>query len=133
MCDCNWRWTFWHLDFDQTVRKPKSMYTFMIPLPFTFRQWLFIIGTQTIIHKNWTTYAHRLQIHWFHFFLTWYILSASFLFNNLIITFLELFLVLSQWQSSTFLGSASTSSYSKTFSTVTSNSPVSVSVVFQIW
>ena len=127
MCNCNRKWTFWHLDFYQTVRNPKSIYIFIKPQLFTFGPELFIVGTQTIINKNWTTYAHRLQIQRFQFFLTWRILSASFLLDNLIITFIELFLVLSQWQSSTFLGATSRSSSSRTIITVSYNSPTSVS------
>ena len=46
------------------------MYTFIKPQLFTFGPELFIVGTQTIINKNWTTYAHRLQIQRFQFFLT---------------------------------------------------------------
>ena len=46
------------------------MYIFIKPQLFTFGPELFIVGTQTIINKNWTTYAHRLQIQRFQFFLT---------------------------------------------------------------
>ena len=46
------------------------MYIFIKPQLYTFGLELFIVGTQTIINKNWTTYAHRLQIQRFQFFLT---------------------------------------------------------------
>ena len=87
--------------------KPKIhyiyVYIFVKPQLLTFDPELFTVGTQIIVNTNWTNYAHRLQIQrfqFFWFFLTLCFLSASFLFDNLITTFLQLFLVLSQWQSS---------------------------------
>ena len=38
------------------------MYIFIIPQVFTFGPELFIVGTQTWVNKNWTTYTHPLQI-----------------------------------------------------------------------
>ena len=98
-----------------------------MPQLFIFGPELFIVGKQTIVNKDWTTYVHRLQIQRFQFFLTWRVLSASFLLDHLIVIFLELLLVLNQWKPSTFLRSTSTSSYSKTFSTVSLNLSASVS------
>ena len=46
------------------------MYIFIIPQVFTFGPELFVVGTQTIVNKNWTSYALRLQIQRFQFFLT---------------------------------------------------------------
>ena len=46
------------------------MYIFVIPQLFTFDSELFIVGTQSIVNKSWTTYGHRLQIQRFQFFLT---------------------------------------------------------------
>ena len=44
------------------------MYIPIKPQLFTFGSELFIVGTQTIINKNCTTCAHRLQIQRFQFF-----------------------------------------------------------------
>ena len=46
------------------------MYIPIKPQLLTFGSQLFIVGTQTISNKNWTTYAHRLQVQRFQFFLT---------------------------------------------------------------
>ena len=51
--DCSWKWTFWYLDFYQTVRNPKSMHVVIILQVFTFSPEFFIVGTQTIVNKNW--------------------------------------------------------------------------------
>ena len=127
MCDCNWKWTSWYLDFYQTVWNLKSMYIFIITQLFTFGSKSLIVGTQTIVNKNWTTYSHRLEIQRFKFSLNLTFLPAHFLFDNLIITFWKLFLVLRRWQSSIFLGSTYTSSFCKTFKTAFCNLPASVS------
>ena len=44
------------------------MYIFIKPQLFTFGPERFIVGTQTIVYKNWTNYAHRLQIQLFQNF-----------------------------------------------------------------
>ena len=56
------------------------MYILIKPQLFTFGREFFIAGTQTIIIKNWTTYAHRLQVQRFRFFfnLTYFVGIFSF-------------------------------------------------------
>ena len=46
------------------------MYIFIMLQLFTFDPELFTVGTQTIVSKNWTTSAHRLQVKRFQIFLT---------------------------------------------------------------
>lgn len=121
------KWVLLNKHFYQTVRNLKSMYIFIIPQLFTFGSKPFIVGTQTIVNKNWTTYSHRLQIQRFKFFLNLTFLPAPFLFDNLIMTFWKLFLVLRRWLSSTFLGSTYTSSFCKTFKTAFCDLSASVS------
>ena len=43
------------------------MYIFINSRLFIFGAELFIVGTQAIVNKNWTTSAHRLQIQRFQF------------------------------------------------------------------
>ena len=56
----NRRFNIYHWSY-QTARNPKSMYIFIIPQLFTFDPELFVLATQTIVNKNWTTYQLQSQ------------------------------------------------------------------------
>ena len=62
----------------QTARNPKSMYIFIILQLFTFDPELFVLATQTIVNKNWTTYQLQSQQSQFFFNLTYFVGTFSF-------------------------------------------------------
>ena len=54
------------------------MYIFIIPQLFTFDPELFVLATQTIVNKNWTTYQLQSQQSQFFFNLTYFVGTFSF-------------------------------------------------------